>query len=323
MHCLKSRKAIGSPKTFPGGRTPARPQTCSPCSRITASIWSASVPPPLRRTDTLTLTEAARSRQPARQRLLCRNRFCRSGSRQARQATRFVGRAHPLLRWRLFTGHPGAWSSSNLAQLESSVYSYVKSEIESYRAAGVMPDHGLNRQRSRHRILRLSRLAPSSNFTNFAAVEQQAHAGRSRCIVRHLARSRLPAPAALHPHHPCVGSDQVSSPKRRPTRSPSMPSARATIPCTTGPLTAAQAAASNPSNQPVEQTVLTNAANSIGVPIFLIEVGGTLRKRLRFERSLVSGHRRGPAPVSHRPQQRSKGCPIISAWAWNTGTRKA
>jgi hypothetical protein len=40
-----------------------------------------------------------------------------------------------------------------------------------------------------------------------------------------------------------------------------------------GPLTAAQASASNPSNQPVEQTMLTNAANSIAVPIFLIEVG--------------------------------------------------
>jgi hypothetical protein len=40
-----------------------------------------------------------------------------------------------------------------------------------------------------------------------------------------------------------------------------------------GPLTAAQAAASNPSNQPVEQTVLTTAASSIAKPIFLIEVG--------------------------------------------------
>jgi arabinogalactan endo-1,4-beta-galactosidase len=40
-----------------------------------------------------------------------------------------------------------------------------------------------------------------------------------------------------------------------------------------GPLTAAQAAASNPNNKLVEQTALTNAANSLGTPIFLIEVG--------------------------------------------------
>jgi hypothetical protein len=40
-----------------------------------------------------------------------------------------------------------------------------------------------------------------------------------------------------------------------------------------GPLTSAQAAASNPNNQPIEQVVLTNAANAIGKPIFIIEAG--------------------------------------------------
>jgi hypothetical protein len=38
-----------------------------------------------------------------------------------------------------------------------------------------------------------------------------------------------------------------------------------------GPLTAAQAAASNPNKQPAEQTALTNAATTIGKPIFVIE----------------------------------------------------
>jgi hypothetical protein len=40
-----------------------------------------------------------------------------------------------------------------------------------------------------------------------------------------------------------------------------------------GPLTAAQAAASNPGDKPVEQQVLLNAANNIGKPIFNIETG--------------------------------------------------
>ena len=40
-----------------------------------------------------------------------------------------------------------------------------------------------------------------------------------------------------------------------------------------GPLTDAQAAASNPNNKPVEQEVLVNAANNIGKPIFVIEAG--------------------------------------------------
>jgi hypothetical protein len=40
-----------------------------------------------------------------------------------------------------------------------------------------------------------------------------------------------------------------------------------------GPLTDAQAAAANPSNQPVEQDVLVTAANGLGKPIFIIETG--------------------------------------------------
>jgi arabinogalactan endo-1,4-beta-galactosidase len=40
-----------------------------------------------------------------------------------------------------------------------------------------------------------------------------------------------------------------------------------------GPLTDAQAAQSNPNNQPVEQDVLVSAATSIGKPIFIIEAG--------------------------------------------------
>jgi arabinogalactan endo-1,4-beta-galactosidase len=38
-------------------------------------------------------------------------------------------------------------------------------------------------------------------------------------------------------------------------------------------LTDAQAAAANPNNKPVEQDVLTTAANNIGKPIFIIEAG--------------------------------------------------
>ena len=40
-----------------------------------------------------------------------------------------------------------------------------------------------------------------------------------------------------------------------------------------GPLTDAQAAQSNPNNQPIEQDVLVTAANNIGKPIFIIETG--------------------------------------------------
>ena len=40
-----------------------------------------------------------------------------------------------------------------------------------------------------------------------------------------------------------------------------------------GPLTEAQAAQSNPSNQPVEEDVLIAAANNLGKPILILEAG--------------------------------------------------
>ena len=68
---------------------------------------------------------------------------------------------------------PGAWSADNLSQLESAVYSYVKSEIESYRAAGVMPDMvSIGNEVDTGFFGSLA--SPGSSFSSFAAVEQQA-----------------------------------------------------------------------------------------------------------------------------------------------------
>jgi len=166
---------------------------------------------------------------------------------------------------------PGAWSGDNLTQLESAVYSYVKSEIESYRAAGVMPDL-VSIGNEVDTGLFGSLASPGSNFSNFAAVEQQ---GMQAVLDASSDTSLGPAiPPPLRCIHITPAWNLASFFTEAQSNSiPFDAICQSYYPFFHGPLTAAQAAASNPSNQPVEQTVLNDAASSIGVPIFLIEVG--------------------------------------------------
>jgi arabinogalactan endo-1,4-beta-galactosidase len=166
---------------------------------------------------------------------------------------------------------PGAWSSSDLAQLESSVYTYVKSEIQSYRAAGVMPDLvSIGNEVDTGFFGSLA--SPGTNFTNFAAVEQQAMQAVLDASSDTSIGPAIPPP--LRCIHITPAWDLTSFFTEAQTNAiPFDAICQSYYPLFHGPLTAAQASASNPSNQPVEQTVLTKAANNIGVPIFLIEVG--------------------------------------------------
>jgi arabinogalactan endo-1,4-beta-galactosidase len=166
---------------------------------------------------------------------------------------------------------PGAWSAYNLSQLEPAVYSYVKSEIESYRAAGVMPDM-VSIGNEVDTGLFGSLASPGSSFSNFAAVEQQA----MQAVLDASSDTSLGAavPPPLRCIHITPAWDPTSFFTEAQTNSiPFDAICQSYYPIYHGPLTTTQAAASNPNNKPVEQTALTTAANSIGVPIFLIEVG--------------------------------------------------
>jgi len=166
---------------------------------------------------------------------------------------------------------PGAWSSASLSQLETDVYSYVKSEVESYRTAGVMPDM-VSIGNEVDTGLFGSLASPGSSFSNFAAVEQQ---GMQAVLDASSDTSIGPAlPPPLRCIHITPAWDLTSFfSEAKSDAIPFDAICQSYYPLYHGPLTAAQAASSNPGNKPVEQTVLTNAANSIGVPIFLIEVG--------------------------------------------------
>jgi arabinogalactan endo-1,4-beta-galactosidase len=168
------------------------------------------------------------------------------------------------------TAIPGAWSADNLTQLESDVYTYVKAEIESYRSAGVMPDLvSIGNEVDTGLFGSLS--SPGTSFPSFAAVEQQA----MQAVLD--AASDTSIGAAIPPPLRCIHITPAwnLSSFFSEAQSNSIPFdaiCQSYYPLFHGPLTAAQAAATNPSNQPVEQSVL-NTATSIGVPIFILETG--------------------------------------------------
>jgi arabinogalactan endo-1,4-beta-galactosidase len=165
---------------------------------------------------------------------------------------------------------PDAWSSANLSQLETDVYAYVKAEIESYRSAGVMPDLvSIGNEVDTGFFGSLA--SPGSGFSNFAAVQQQAMQAVLDASSDTSIGPALPPP--LRCIHITPAWDLTSFFTEAKTDAiPFDAICQSYYPLFHGPLSSAQAASSNPGNKPVEQTVLTNASNSIGVPIFLIEV---------------------------------------------------
>lgn len=166
---------------------------------------------------------------------------------------------------------PGAWSSDSLSELETDVYNYVKAEVEAYRSAGVMPDMVTIGNEVDTGFFG-SLASPGTSFSNFAAVEQKA----MQAVLDAASDTTLgPAiPPPLRCIHITPAWDLTSFFTEAQNNSiPFDAICQSYYPIYHGPLTAAQAAASNPNNKPVEQTVLTTAANSLGVPIFLIEVG--------------------------------------------------
>ena len=167
---------------------------------------------------------------------------------------------------------PGAWSGYSLQQAESVVYSYVKSEIEAYRAAGVMPDMVTIGNEVDTGFFGSLGSPTENDFGPFAALETQGMQAIADASSDPSLGPALPAPIRCIHITPAwdltsffgyVNNNSV----------PYDAMCQSYYPIYHGPLTAAQAAASNPDKQPIEETALTNAANSIGKPIFLIEVG--------------------------------------------------
>jgi arabinogalactan endo-1,4-beta-galactosidase len=167
---------------------------------------------------------------------------------------------------------PGAWSGYTLTQAQTAVYNYVKAEVEAYRSAGVMPDMVTIGNEVDTGFFGSLASPTGNNFGPFAALQIQGMQAVLDASSDTTIGSAIPPPLRcihitpawdLTSFFTLVNSNNI----------PYDAICQSYYPIYHGPLTATQAAASNPNSQPVEQTVLTTAANSIGKPIFLIEVG--------------------------------------------------
>lgn len=167
---------------------------------------------------------------------------------------------------------PPAWAADTLQQAQADLYAYVKSEVERYRSAGVMPDLvSIGNEVDTGFLGRLGS-PTSAQFGNFAALQisgMQAVSDASSDPAL-----GLPLPRPLTCIHITPAWDLTSF--FTLVKQNSIPYdviCQSYYPFFHGPLTDTQASMANPFAKPVEQDVLMNAVAQIGKPIFLIETG--------------------------------------------------
>ena len=167
---------------------------------------------------------------------------------------------------------PSAWSGDTLTQLQTDVYNYVKAEIMSYRQAGTMPDLVSIGNEVDTGFLGPTGSPTGADFSGFAALQIQAMQAVADAASDTSIGPAIPAPLTCIHITPAWNLTQFFTLVNQ-NSIPYDTICQSYYPFFHGPLTDAQAAQANPSNQPVEQDVLVAAASSIGKPIFIIEAG--------------------------------------------------
>jgi arabinogalactan endo-1,4-beta-galactosidase len=178
---------------------------------------------------------------------------------------------------------PDAWNGYSTSQVEQAVYNYVKAEIEEYRAAGAMPDIVAIGNEVDTGFLGTG-VSPAASgsprgayngpaFTNFSNYQKQGMQAVLDAAADPALGPAIPPP--LRCIHITPGWDLTSFfTEVNQNNVPYEAICQSYYPFYHGPLTTAQAAAcNNPVSYHVEQTALVNAANVIGKPIYLTEIG--------------------------------------------------
>ncbi|MGA3024800.1 MAG: RICIN domain-containing protein [Bryobacteraceae bacterium] len=168
---------------------------------------------------------------------------------------------------------PPAWAQdTQIAQLQSDLYAYVKAEILAYRRAGTMPDLVSIGNEVDTGFLGSLGSPTGANFGGFAALQIAAIQAVRDAAADTSAGPAIPAPLTCIHITPAWDLSQFFALANQ-NNIPYDAICQSFYPIFHGPLTEAQAAASNPNNKPVEQEVLVSAANNIGKPIFILEAG--------------------------------------------------
>lgn len=165
---------------------------------------------------------------------------------------------------------PTAWANDSFSQLQTDLYSYVKEEIMSYRQAGVMPDLVAIGNEVDTGFLGSSNSPTGSNFTNFAILQKQGLQAVLDAAADTSIGPAIPAPlTCIHitPNWDLTNFFTLANQNGLAYDA----ICQSYYPIFHGPLTDAQAATTNPGNEPVEQDVLNSAATNLGKPIFIIE----------------------------------------------------
>jgi arabinogalactan endo-1,4-beta-galactosidase len=170
------------------------------------------------------------------------------------------------------TSVPSAWANQTIAQLQTDIYQYVKAEIMMYRQAGTMPDLVSIGNEVDTGFLGSLGSPTGADFGGFASLQVQAMQAIADAAADTSIGAAIPAPLTCIHITPAWNLSQFFALVNQ-NNVPYDAICQSYYPAYHGPLTDAQAAAANPSNQPVEQDVLVAAANSIGKPIFIIETG--------------------------------------------------
>lgn len=167
---------------------------------------------------------------------------------------------------------PSAWSGHTLSQLQTDVYNYVKAEVLAYRQAGVMPDMVSIGNEVDTGFLGSIGSPTGPNFGGFAALQIQGIQAVKDAAADTSIGPAIPAPLTCIHITPAWDLTQFFTLANNNNIQYDA-ICHSYYPIFHGPLTDAQAAASNPNNKPVEQDVLTAAANNLGKPILTIETG--------------------------------------------------
>lgn len=178
---------------------------------------------------------------------------------------------------------PDAWNGYSPSQVEQAIYNYVKAEIEEYRAAGVMPDIVAIGNEVDTGFLGIG-VSPTASgspsgaynsaaFTNFANYQKQGMQAVLDAAADPALGPAIPPP--LRCIHITPGWDLTSFfTEVNQNNVPYEAICQSYYPFYHGPLTLAQASScNNPVSYHVEQAALVNAANVIGKPIYLTEIG--------------------------------------------------
>ncbi len=170
------------------------------------------------------------------------------------------------------TSVPPAWATDSLAQLQTDIYSYVKSEIMMYRQAGVMPDLVAIGNEVDTGFLGSLGSPTGADFRGFASLQIQARQAVADAAADTSIGPAIPPPLTCIHVTPAWNLTQFFT-LANEYDIPYDAICQSYYPFFHGPLTDVQAAQSNPQSHPVEQDVLVDASNNIGKPIFIIETG--------------------------------------------------